>query len=114
MKEGQKLIGHIKSDSKMPKQIGFGRLITDEVTFAYLTDVYILPEYQGKGLGTWLLECINETIESWPDLRRAMLVTSGETAKAFYKKVLQMEPFPQGLDGVEIMNRKGSGSVMRF
>lgn len=95
-------------------QIGFGRLITDEVTFAYLTDVYILPQYQGKGLGTWLMECINETIESWPELRRAMLITSGEPAKAFYKKLLQMEPFPQGLNGLEVLNKKGSGSVLRF
>ncbi|OTA98126.1 hypothetical protein M426DRAFT_17737 [Hypoxylon sp. CI-4A] len=33
-----------------PAQVGLVRVVTDNVTFAYLTDVYILPEYQGKGL----------------------------------------------------------------
>ncbi|MCB9232202.1 MAG: GNAT family N-acetyltransferase [Bacteroidia bacterium] len=37
-------------------QIGFGRLITDYCTFGYLADVYVLPEWQGKGLGKWLVE----------------------------------------------------------
>ncbi|KAI3333790.1 hypothetical protein F4824DRAFT_502777 [Ustulina deusta] len=43
-----------------PKQIGLMRVITDNVTFAYLTDVYVLPEYQGKGLGSWMLSCLDE------------------------------------------------------
>ena len=42
-----------------PKQIGLARLITDYVTIAYLTDVYVLEEYQGKGLGTWLLGAVD-------------------------------------------------------
>lgn len=44
--------------------IGFARMITDHVTVAYLTDVYILPEYQSKGLGSWLIDCVKE----WTDL----------------------------------------------
>ena len=42
------------------KQIGFARLVTDFATFAYLGDVYILDEYQGNGLGKWLMEVISE------------------------------------------------------
>jgi GNAT superfamily N-acetyltransferase len=56
------------------RQIGFARVITDRATFAYLADVYVLEEYQGRGLGTWLIE----VIVSHPDLqglRRFMLVT---------------------------------------
>ncbi|KAJ5762789.1 hypothetical protein N7533_001470 [Penicillium manginii] len=33
------------------KQIGFARLVGDKVTFAYFTDLYVLPGYQGLGLG---------------------------------------------------------------
>lgn len=40
------------------KQLGMGRVITDYATFAYLKDVFVLAEYQKKGLGRWLLECI--------------------------------------------------------
>ncbi|MBS1726780.1 MAG: GNAT family N-acetyltransferase [Armatimonadetes bacterium] len=32
------------------EQIGFARLVTDYGRFAYLADVYVLPEYQGKGI----------------------------------------------------------------
>ena len=39
-------------------QIGFVRLITDDATFAYLTDLFIITEYQGQGLSKWLLECV--------------------------------------------------------
>lgn len=40
------------------KQIGYTRLITDAATFGYLADVFILEEYQGQGLGTWLIDSI--------------------------------------------------------
>ena len=56
------------------RQIGFARLITDKATYAYLCDVYVLEDYQGRGLGTWLL---NELM-THPDLqglRRFTLVT---------------------------------------
>jgi ribosomal protein S18 acetylase RimI-like enzyme len=97
---------------KSPAQIGLARLITDEVTFAYMTDVYILTEYQGKGLGTWLLECVNETIDSWPEFRRALLMSGNETGKVLYKKKLGMEPFPQGKNGLEVLSKTGRGSVL--
>ena len=35
---------------------GFGRVITDYTTFAYIADVFVLPEYQKRGLGKWLIE----------------------------------------------------------
>lgn len=56
------------------KQVGFARLVTDKATFAYLADVFILKEYQGKGLSKWLMEII----QSHPELqglRRWMLGT---------------------------------------
>lgn len=55
-------------------QIGFARLVTDKATFAYLADVFILPEHRGKGLSKWLIA----TIHAHPDvqgLRRWMLGT---------------------------------------
>ncbi|KNH07540.1 short chain dehydrogenase [Candidatus Burkholderia brachyanthoides] len=56
-------------------QIGYARMITDTATFAYLADVFVLPEQQGKGLGKWMMQCVMVH----PDLqglRRIMLVTS--------------------------------------
>ncbi len=57
------------------KQVGFARVITDQVTFAYLCDVFILAEYQRLGLSKWLLQ----TIRNHPDLqslRRWILATA--------------------------------------
>ncbi|MEH6534992.1 MAG: GNAT family N-acetyltransferase [Psychroserpens sp.] len=42
------------------KQIGFARIATDYVVFAYLMDVFILPEYKGKGYSKQLMKRINE------------------------------------------------------
>jgi GNAT superfamily N-acetyltransferase len=56
------------------KQIGMARVITDYATFAYLCDVFVLEEYQGHGLGKFLME----TVLEYPDLaglRRFMLAT---------------------------------------
>jgi GNAT superfamily N-acetyltransferase len=56
------------------QQVGFARIITDRATFAYLADVFILPAYRGRGLSSWLMECI----VGHPDLqglRRWMLAT---------------------------------------
>lgn len=66
------------------EQIGFARLITDYATFAYLCDVYVLEEYQGEGLGRWVMECIhNHSV--FGQLRRIVLFTT--TAPWLYEKL---------------------------
>lgn len=65
------------------RQIGFARVITDRATFAYLCDVYVLEAYQGRGLGTWLMQ----ELMTHPDLqglRRFGLVT--RDAHGLYEK----------------------------
>ncbi|CFR16723.1 GNAT family N-acetyltransferase [Yersinia kristensenii] len=65
-------------------QIGFARVVTDNATFGYVCDVYVLEEYQNMKLGNWLMECC----QSHPvlqRLRRIMLVTS--TAPWLYEKL---------------------------
>ncbi|OBT66940.1 hypothetical protein VE03_04170 [Pseudogymnoascus sp. 23342-1-I1] len=94
-----------------PSQIGFARVITDEVTFAYLTDVYVLEEHQGKGLGSWLMECVDEEFASWPHLRRVMLMANLKEGEAFYAK-MGMSQFKQGENGFAILNKRGGGSGM--
>lgn len=43
------------------KQIGFARVITDYVVFAYVMDVFITEEHRGKGYSSILIETmINE------------------------------------------------------
>jgi GNAT superfamily N-acetyltransferase len=37
---------------------GFARVVSDFTVFAWLGDVFVLPEHQGQGLGVWLVETI--------------------------------------------------------
>jgi GNAT superfamily N-acetyltransferase len=37
--------------------IGFVRIVTDYATYAWLCDVFIVPEFRGRGLGKWLMAC---------------------------------------------------------
>jgi GNAT superfamily N-acetyltransferase len=64
-------------------QIGFARVITDRATFAYIGDVYILDAFQGRGLGTWLMQAIT-THPDLQGLRRWSLVT--RDAHGFYRQ----------------------------
>lgn len=68
---------------KGAKQVGFARVITDYATFAWIADVFILDEHQGKGLGKWLME----VIIAHPELqgfRRWVLAT--KDAHELYRK----------------------------
>ena len=56
------------------QQIGFARVVSDYSTFAYLADVFVLPEHRGNGLGIWLIEEIMSH-EELQGLRRWLLVT---------------------------------------
>lgn len=42
------------------KQIGFARIVSDYTVFAYIMDVFILPEYRNKGYSKQLMRTINE------------------------------------------------------
>jgi GNAT superfamily N-acetyltransferase len=50
------------------RQIGFARAFTDGVAAVYLADVYVLPEFRGRGLG---VELVREMVEgsSWPSVK---------------------------------------------
>jgi GNAT superfamily N-acetyltransferase len=49
------------------QQVGFARVVTDYVTFAWLCDVFVIQAHQGLGLGKWLIECV----VSYPELNFA-------------------------------------------
>jgi len=40
------------------RQLGFARVITDQATFAYLADVFILEAHRGRGLAKALMSAI--------------------------------------------------------
>jgi GNAT superfamily N-acetyltransferase len=66
------------------RQVGFARVISDRATIAYLGDVFVLPDYRGRGLGTWLVECVLAHPEL-QGMRRWMLGT--RDAHGLYQKL---------------------------
>jgi GNAT superfamily N-acetyltransferase len=56
------------------RQIGFVRAVTDFVRFAWIMDVFVLPEYRGGGLSKWMIETMVEQSEL-KDVRKMMLCT---------------------------------------
>jgi GNAT superfamily N-acetyltransferase len=66
------------------RQVGFARVISDRATIAYLADVFVLPEYQRRGFGRWLVECVLGHPEL-QGIRRWMLGT--RDAHGLYRKL---------------------------
>ena len=64
-------------------QVGFARVITDQATYAYLADVYVLEAHRGRGLATWLMEVVMAH-PSLQGLRRFALST--RDAHALYAR----------------------------
>ena len=42
------------------QQVGFGRVVTDYATFAWIADVFVLQQERGRGLSKWLIEVMLE------------------------------------------------------
>ena len=72
------VVVHTPSD----QQVGFARVLSDDVSFAWVADVFILEAHRARGLGTFLMRCI---VESNPHVSRLVLGT--RDAHGVYAKV---------------------------
>jgi ribosomal protein S18 acetylase RimI-like enzyme len=57
------------------QQVGFTRVVSDGATFAYLCDVFVLPEFRGLGISKKLMQHVQNHPEL-QNLRRWMLMTA--------------------------------------
>ena len=64
------------------RQIGFTRTFSDGASVTYLADVYVLPEYRGRGLG---VELVRETVEAGPYKDTRWLLHTAD-AHSLYEK----------------------------
>lgn len=46
------------------EQVGFARVVTDKATFAWICDVFVDQQHRGRGLGTWLIDCILDDLST--------------------------------------------------
>jgi GNAT superfamily N-acetyltransferase len=57
------------------EQSGFARVVADHATFAYLSDVFVFPQYRGRGISKALMEAVMAH-PCTQGVRRFMLATS--------------------------------------
>lgn len=94
---------HGTDDGAIQRQVGYARVLTDQVAMAYLLDVFVSEPHRRQGLAQWLME----TILAHPDLqdvREWQLKT--RDAHRLYEKV-GFAP-PPHLE--RFMERRGGGA----
>jgi GNAT superfamily N-acetyltransferase len=67
---------------KGEEQIGFTRIVSDEATFAWVSDVFVHPDHRGKGLGVWLMECTM----AHPVMDVTLQILATKDAQGLYEK----------------------------
>lgn len=89
------------------KCIGVGRIVGDNALKGMLTDIMVLPEYQGKGIGktivTTLINQLNNMVEDGECFQLEASPTSNN--REFYIKC-GMKYKPENQDGVYLWIRK--------
>jgi GNAT superfamily N-acetyltransferase len=63
-------------------QVGFVRVVSDYITFAWICDVYIDPAARGQGLGVWMMECV----QAHPAAQVGMQLLATKDAHGLYEK----------------------------
>lgn len=70
------------------KLIGYGRIIGDKTIFLYIHDIMVIPEYQGKKIGTEIMNKLLNQIEKYkkinPNIRTYLGASKGK--ESFYEK----------------------------
>lgn len=90
--------------------VGFARVVTDYVTFAYLTDVFIMEEFQRRGLASWMMRALKEVVDGWPNLRGLMLLAHDRAAARMYERTLGAVDFDKGPSaGLKVLEMGGRG-----
>jgi GNAT superfamily N-acetyltransferase len=84
VREAQRVVGLYDGTA----QVGFARAFTDGAVLAYLADVYVLPEYRGRGLG---VELVRETVDNGPYAHLRWILHTRD-AHALYRKFGFAEP----------------------
>lgn len=82
----------VESDESLTT-LGMARLVTDYVTLAYLTDVFLKEGTRGLGLGKWMIHCCREIAINVPELRFMLLLTGSEQAQQLYSRECGMTKF---------------------
>lgn len=97
------------------EQVSFARVITDQATYAYLADVFVVESHRGKGLSKWLMQEIVDH-PRLQGLRRMVLATRdahGLYQQFGFKPLANPQTFMEMWtpDAYSLENNQNSGDV---
>jgi GNAT superfamily N-acetyltransferase len=81
------------------RQIGFCRVASDDTTYAWLFDVYVLPGYRGRGFG---VELVREAVENGPHSGLRWILHTKDMHRLYAR-------FGFGVPGERCMERPAGG-----
>lgn len=87
------------------QQVGFARVVTDQTTFAYLLDVFVIESHRGRGLSRLLMAAVMAHPKI-ARVRRFVLVSS--TARGLYSQFgFQPPEKPETFMEINVSNAYG-------
>ena len=91
------------------RQVALARVVTDDATFAWICDVYVEPDFRGRGIGSWLSQALVEELMEHRGIRRLLLAT--RDAHAVYAKA-GFEPLAGVWRWMEIDRRPHKDAIL--
>jgi ribosomal protein S18 acetylase RimI-like enzyme len=95
--------------SENNKLVGFGRVVTDVAIHAMIFDLIVLPDYQGRGIGTMILQTLVKRCQDQGLKDVQLFCAKGQ--RAFYEKN-GFEVRPEDAPGMQLkrslLNNKSS------
>ena len=72
-------------------QVGFARVLTDDVSFGWVADVFVLDGHRAAGLGVFLMRCVTEAYEHVSRLVLGTRDAHGVYAKVGFEPLIRVE-----------------------
>ena len=72
-------------------QVRCHRVLTDDVSFGWVADVFVVDEHRARGVGVFLMECIVEAYEHLPRLVLGTRDAHGVYAKVGFQPLIRVE-----------------------
>jgi len=79
------VFGVVAADTVKGEVIGCALLLGDHATFYYVKDVMVHPDWQGKRVGTALMQELTNWLEKNAVSNALVALISGETLESFYQ-----------------------------
>ena len=72
-------------------QVAFARVLTDDVSFGWVADVFVLEDHRARGVGVFLMQCVVEAYEHLPRLVLGTRDAHGVYAKVGFRPLIRVE-----------------------